>query len=145
MSGYSSIEAAESLPVAQSVPVEMVEVIAPGTLSAGYTFQASYNDVVFPVTVVRHRSVKILWYAMLCAAFSHSHHDGASLCSHLEESKKDRGLSFHSQIRERQASLRHLLPLIQLHTGTSRMVCAIVVNTDRFILRSVMLSFALKF
>lgn len=53
MSGYSSVEAVESLPVAQSLPVEMVEVVAPGTLSAGYTFQASYNDVVFPVTVVR--------------------------------------------------------------------------------------------
>lgn len=51
MSGYSSVESAESLPVAQSLPVEMVEVVAPGTLSAGYTFQASYNDVVFPVTV----------------------------------------------------------------------------------------------
>lgn len=52
MSGYSSVESAENLPVAMP-KAEMVEVEAPGNLSAGYTFQASYNGVVFPVTVVR--------------------------------------------------------------------------------------------
>lgn len=52
MSGYASVESTENLPVA-TPKVEMVEVEAPGTLSAGYTFQASYNGVVFPVTVVR--------------------------------------------------------------------------------------------
>jgi Cys-rich protein (TIGR01571 family) len=31
----------------------MVEVESPGTLSAGYVFQATYNGVIFPVTVVR--------------------------------------------------------------------------------------------
>jgi len=50
MSGYSSVTSADSIPVA-TPKVEMVEVVAPGTLTAGYTFQASYNGVVFPVTV----------------------------------------------------------------------------------------------
>ena len=51
MSGYSSVASAESLPVA-TPKAEMVEVESPGTLSAGYTFQATYNGVIFPVTVV---------------------------------------------------------------------------------------------
>lgn len=46
----ATVESAESLPVA-TPRAEMVEVEAPGTLNAGYTFQATYNGVVFPVTV----------------------------------------------------------------------------------------------
>lgn len=88
MGAYSTVETAESLPVAQSLPVEMVEVVAPGTLSAGYTFQASYNDVVFPVTVVRKEKLMAfcIWREienlhLMCCTFR-------SLYSHQEAFRK---------------------------------------------------------
>ena len=40
------------------ITVKMVEVSAPATLQAGYTFNASYGGVIFPVVVVR---IKIFW------------------------------------------------------------------------------------
>ena len=58
MSGYSSVGSSEALPVATPA-VQMVEVVAPATLGAGYTFQAVFNGVVFPVTVVRTRCFNV--------------------------------------------------------------------------------------
>jgi hypothetical protein len=40
---------------AVATAVEMVEVIAPANMAAGYSFQAIYKGVIFPVVVVRTR------------------------------------------------------------------------------------------
>jgi hypothetical protein len=46
---------ASEIPSATAVPIndaEMVQVIAPATLTAGYSFQAIYNGSAFTVVVV---------------------------------------------------------------------------------------------
>ena len=100
MSGYASVESSENLPVA-TPKVEMVEVEAPGTLSAGYTFQASYNGVVFPVTVVRATSeenhVSVARHLVLTSCF-------LLMRSLLEEYRKDKRSLFPLQIMKRPVS-----------------------------------------
>jgi len=140
MSGYSSVESAESLPVA-TPKMEMVEVEAPGTLSAGYTFQATYNGVVFPVTVVREVEKKgkpsycIRVHILMFALY----------CSHRGESRRDRKLSSRLQIMKRRVSLRLWLPSILLRMDIRRMVCVIAASLEYVILLFGTHSFVLRF
>lgn len=98
MSAYS----AENLPVA-TPKVEMVEVVAPGTLSEGFVFQAVLNGVVFPVTVVRFLC------GIMGVIFSSELHlvhlsSIAFIRSLLEEFKKDRKSLFRLPITKRRVN-----------------------------------------